>query len=319
MRRAHRPGFDRSTVVDYRRFANRSLSPSVPCGSPRGSRPLRTPVRNLVAADTTHLLPHDRSISDSLALRKSPRGIPRGDVPPPAESMRVPILELGSPWSRHSRCARSLTQPFEISRVIEPSAVSSAEPLLGTSARTGGVSIPSVRRSARAEVRLEVEGGVFRLGIDNDSGRAVEVRPSRDGIVVTELPRTGSRGARLYVSPVRGSPPRSSKGLGHRERSHALAIRLALLATLATSVGIGRLRERRLGLAAGSRCQPSPFSPRPSSRGRGSPRRECTRRLPFALLLDRELTSASLVFGAWVRFYSCLRLAPGTPSTGRRG
>jgi hypothetical protein len=30
--------------------------------------PLRTPVQNLVAADTTHLLPHDRSISDSLAL-----------------------------------------------------------------------------------------------------------------------------------------------------------------------------------------------------------------------------------------------------------
>jgi hypothetical protein len=30
--------------------------------------PLRTPVSNLFAADTTHLLPHDRSISDSLAL-----------------------------------------------------------------------------------------------------------------------------------------------------------------------------------------------------------------------------------------------------------
>ena len=42
--------------------------PVCPVGFTQKLAPLQTPVANLVAADTSHLLPHDRSISDSLAL-----------------------------------------------------------------------------------------------------------------------------------------------------------------------------------------------------------------------------------------------------------
>jgi protoporphyrinogen oxidase len=62
------PGFDRATVVDCRVFREPYAQPVCPVGFTSRLAPLRTPVRNLVAADTTHLLPHDRSISDSLAL-----------------------------------------------------------------------------------------------------------------------------------------------------------------------------------------------------------------------------------------------------------
>jgi protoporphyrinogen oxidase len=62
------PGFDRSTVVDYRVFREPFAQPVCPVRFTSRLAPLRTPARNLVAADTTHLLPHDRSISDSLAL-----------------------------------------------------------------------------------------------------------------------------------------------------------------------------------------------------------------------------------------------------------
>jgi protoporphyrinogen oxidase len=62
------PGFDRSSVVDYRVFREPFAQPVCPVGFTERLAPLRTPVANLIAADTTHLLPHDRSISDSLAL-----------------------------------------------------------------------------------------------------------------------------------------------------------------------------------------------------------------------------------------------------------
>lgn len=62
------PGFDRSAVVDYRVFREPYAQPVCPIRFTSRLAPLRTPVGNLVAADTTHLLPHDRSISDSLAL-----------------------------------------------------------------------------------------------------------------------------------------------------------------------------------------------------------------------------------------------------------
>jgi protoporphyrinogen oxidase len=62
------PGFDRSDVLDYRVFREPFAQPICPVGFTKRLAPLRTPVENLVAADTTHLLPHDRSISDSLAL-----------------------------------------------------------------------------------------------------------------------------------------------------------------------------------------------------------------------------------------------------------
>jgi protoporphyrinogen oxidase len=62
------PGFDRSDVLDHRVFREPFAQPICPVGFTSRLAPLRTPIENLVAADTTHLLPHDRSISDSLAL-----------------------------------------------------------------------------------------------------------------------------------------------------------------------------------------------------------------------------------------------------------
>jgi protoporphyrinogen oxidase len=65
---AVRPEFDRSSVVDYRVFRAPFAQPVCPVGFTKRLAPIQTPVANLVAADTTHLLPYDRSISDSLGL-----------------------------------------------------------------------------------------------------------------------------------------------------------------------------------------------------------------------------------------------------------
>jgi protoporphyrinogen oxidase len=62
------PEFNRASVMDYRVFREPFAQPVCPMGFQDKLAPLRTPVPNLVAADTTHLLPHDRSISDSLDL-----------------------------------------------------------------------------------------------------------------------------------------------------------------------------------------------------------------------------------------------------------
>ena len=62
------PGFDPSHVLDYHVFRAPYAQPVCPVGFTQKLAPLQTPAANLVAADTTHLLPHDRSISDSLAL-----------------------------------------------------------------------------------------------------------------------------------------------------------------------------------------------------------------------------------------------------------
>jgi protoporphyrinogen oxidase len=62
------PSFDRASVLDYRVFRTPYAQPVCPVGFTERVAPIQTPVINLVAADTTHLLPHDRSISDSLAL-----------------------------------------------------------------------------------------------------------------------------------------------------------------------------------------------------------------------------------------------------------
>jgi protoporphyrinogen oxidase len=78
------PGFDRSTIVDYRVFREPFAQPVCPVGFTSRLAPLRTPVRNLVAADTTHLLPHDRSISDSLALAQKLLGAFREAMALPA-------------------------------------------------------------------------------------------------------------------------------------------------------------------------------------------------------------------------------------------
>ena len=78
------PEFDRSTVLDYRVFREPFAQPVCPVGFTSRLAPLRTPISNLVAADTTHLLPHDRSISDSLALSHRLLGALREAMAPPA-------------------------------------------------------------------------------------------------------------------------------------------------------------------------------------------------------------------------------------------
>ena len=78
------PAFDRAAVVDYRVFREPFAQPVCPVGFTSRLAPLRTPLRNLVAADTTHLLPHDRSISDSLALSQKLLGAFRAAMAPSA-------------------------------------------------------------------------------------------------------------------------------------------------------------------------------------------------------------------------------------------
>ena len=66
--RSFDPGFDDASVLDYRVFRAPFAQPFCPVGFSGELAPLETGLSNLVAADTTHLLPHDRSISDTLAL-----------------------------------------------------------------------------------------------------------------------------------------------------------------------------------------------------------------------------------------------------------
>ena len=52
-----RRGFDRESVIDYRVFRTPYAQPVCPVGFSRRLAPIRTPVPNLVAGDTSHLLP----------------------------------------------------------------------------------------------------------------------------------------------------------------------------------------------------------------------------------------------------------------------
>ena len=162
--------------------------------------------------------------------------------------MRAPILEVGIALVAAFAVRAALSQPFEISpgerefrRRVAGATASGRVP------ERAVVSIPGVRRSARAEARLEVEGGAFRLGIDG--ARAIEVRPSREGVVVTDLPPTGSRGARLHLLPLEGEPPLVLRRVGVAGSEVPFwPSALAFLATLASAIG---MRERRLGAACG--------------------------------------------------------------------
>ncbi len=218
--------------------------------------------------------------------------------------MRAPILDVAVALLAAISVRAVLSQPFEISpgdrafrRLVAGATPSGRVPEWAV------VSIPSVRRSARGEVRLEVEGGVFRLGVD--SGRAVEVRPSRDGIVVAEFPRTGSRGARLHVAPLVGGPPLVLRKVSVTESPPALwPSALALLATLTASIGIGRFRERRLGIACGlamSAFAVLAAAPHPAAAVLLAASAAVGFRSRSYWIASSLL--ASLVFGAWVRFY----------------
>jgi hypothetical protein len=218
--------------------------------------------------------------------------------------MRAPFLEIGIALVAAFAARAVLSPSFEISpgdrafrRLVGGATPSGRVP------ERAVVSVPSVRRSAHAEVRLEVEGGVFRLGID--SGRPVEVRPSRDGVVVTELPRTGSRGARLHVIPLGGGPPLVLRKVSVAGSAPALwPSVLALLATLATSIGIGGFRERRLGIASGlamSAFAVLAAAPHPAA----AVLLAASALVGFRSRSYWNMTSllAALVFGAWIRFY----------------
>jgi protoporphyrinogen oxidase len=62
------PGFDWRSLVDFRVFRAPYAQPVCPVGFLARQAPIQSPLANFVAGDTSHLLPHDRSISDSLAL-----------------------------------------------------------------------------------------------------------------------------------------------------------------------------------------------------------------------------------------------------------
>ncbi len=218
--------------------------------------------------------------------------------------MRVPVVEVGIALLAALAVQWVQSQPFEAAagdrafrRLVAGATRSGRVP------ERAVVSIPGVRRSGRAEARLEVQGGPFRLGVDDSS--AAEVRPSPDGIVVTELPPTGSRGARLQLIPLAGSPPLVLRRIAVTGSPPALwPSALAFLATLAASIGMGRLREERLGPAGGLAV--AAFSvlaaaPHPAaavllgaSALAGFRARSYFRALSLL---------AALVFGAWVRFY----------------
>ncbi|HJS73821.1 MAG TPA: hypothetical protein VJ921_06000, partial [Vicinamibacteria bacterium] len=163
------------------------------------------------------------------------------------------------------------------------------------------VSIPGVRRATRGQVRLEVEGGPFRLGIDN--GPPVEVRPSRESVVVTELPANGSRGARLQLVPLAGGLVlRRVEAAGSAPAPWTFA--LAFVASLAASIGIGRIVSRRVGRASGLAMAalavlaagPHPLAPVLLGASALAGYRSRSYWAAVGLL-------AALVFGAWVRFH----------------
>jgi hypothetical protein len=214
--------------------------------------------------------------------------------------MRAPILQVGIALVAAFAVRAALSQPFEISpgegefrRRVAGATASGRVP------ERAVVSIPGVRRSTRAEARLEVEGGAFRLGVDG--ARPTEVRPSREGVVVTELPPRGSRGARLHLAPLEGEGPLVLRRVRVAGTEVALwPSALAFLATLASAIG---MRERRLGAACGlgmSAFATLAAAPHPVA----------------ALLLAASLVVGfrsrgywkavsllgALVFGAWIRY-----------------
>jgi hypothetical protein len=218
--------------------------------------------------------------------------------------MRVPVVEIGIALVAALAVRWVQSQPFEAAASDRAFRrfVAGATPS-GRVPERAVVSVPGVRRSARAEARLEVEGGPFRLGVDD--APPTHVRPSPDGVLLTELPETGSRGARLQLIPLDGSPPlvlRKVSATGSPPPFWPSA--LAFLATLAAAIGMGCLREGRLGLACGLAV--AGFSvlaaaPHPAAAVLLGASAFAGFRSPsyfraFSLL-------AALVFGAWIRFY----------------
>ena len=218
--------------------------------------------------------------------------------------MRASILEVGIALLAAFSVRLVVSRPIEIApgegdlrRLVAGATPSGRVP------ERAVVSIPGIRRADRSEVLLEVEGGRFRLGIDG--GPLFEVRPSPEGAVVTELPPTGSRGARLEVVPLGREPPLVLRRISASAGPPALwPEALAFLATLATSVGIGRLVEKRLGVACGLAMAGFALLA-------AAPHPAALLLLAASVLVGFRSrlywTSAALlaafVFGAWVRFY----------------
>lgn len=218
--------------------------------------------------------------------------------------MRVPIFEVGIAFVAAVAVRAALSPSFQIApgETAFRRLVAGATPS-GRVIERAVVSIPGVRRLGRAEARLEVDGGVFRLGVDN--GRAVEVRPSPDGVVVTDLPPTGSRGARLHLTPLGREPPLVLRRVSVSGSPPALwPSVLAFLATFATSAGIGSFRGNRLGIACGLAMAAFVVlaaAPHPAAAVLFSASVVVGFRSRFYWRAASHL--AALVFGAWVRFY----------------
>jgi hypothetical protein len=207
---------------------------------------------------------------------------------------RAPLLELGIAVLAALAVRVALSQPFAIT-------VAGATP----SGRVHGqavVSIPGVPRGAPVRVRIEVDARALRLGIDEEA--LIEVRASPQGVVMSELPPTGSRGARLRLAPLPGEGPFVLRKIDLQAPVPAAPSIVAFLATLATGIGIGRIRERRLALACAL-----------AMAGFGilaaAPHLLAAAFLvPSAVLgfrvrsyLPGVLLLGALVFGAWVRLY----------------
>jgi hypothetical protein len=218
--------------------------------------------------------------------------------------VRAPVVEIGIGLAAALSVWWAQAQPFAISpgdrafgRLVAGATASGRVP------ERAVVSIPRVRRSMRGEARLEVEGGPFRLGIDN--APPVEVRPSREGIVVTELPANGSRGARLQLIPLAAKPALVLRKVEVEGAAPApWTVALAFLAGLVSALGTGRVLGKRAGRACGlatAALAVVAASPHPvaailfgASVLAGARSRSYWAALPLL---------GALVFGAWVRFY----------------
>jgi hypothetical protein len=121
---------------------------------------------------------------------------------------------------------------------------------------------------------------------------------------MSELPETGSRGARLRLAPLPGEGPLVLRKIDVQSQVLAAPSIVAFLATLATAIGIGRIRERRLGIACGIAMAGFVILA-------AAPHLLAVVFLVASAVLGVRTRSylpalsllAALVFGAWVRLY----------------
>ncbi len=212
---------------------------------------------------------HPPASSRSLHLRqprsrRAPAGIvPRGDLEPESESavMRpargLAAVVLGLALGAAAASSVSiLSSPSYTLAPGEPGfrrLVAGATPSGRILARAL-ISLPGFPRFSSGEVRLEVDGAAVRFGVEgspSEPGPPLEVRPDRNGILLMEIPRAATPGARLVLSREEGEPPlrlRQVRVEGSRSLWPSL---LALFATLVVASSLAGWKGMRLGIAAG--------------------------------------------------------------------